>query len=229
MKKLLLYIVLCTIAFNLYSQESYTSFGVRGAIGISQLRGMKPYESAGIIPGSYFTTTGAYQSGVLPTWDIGYSVQKGKNNFVLQVDYLVTYINTGLKNAYIGESEKIKRITGFYTNLAFNFGVKWAIKDDYRLIFGLGPYVGMDIMGLIAGTDRSYGKDKKPSSGVYDEELKTDDANYKYFDWGGSILLGIEHNNYQFALNYHHGLYNIVYDQYPLYNRTLKLIVTYFF
>lgn len=87
----------------------------------------------------------------------------------------------------------------------------------------------MDIMGSIAGTDRSYGKDKKPSSDIYDGELKTDDANYKYFDWGGSILLGIEHNNYQVALNYHHGLYNIVYDQYPLYNRTLKLSVTYFF
>jgi hypothetical protein len=227
MKKLLLHIILCFVAINTYSQEIYTAVGLRGAIGISKLSGMKNYESAGIIPGSGIVTAGPYKSNVLPTWDIGFTIQHGRNNFVVQVDYLATYQNTGLRNANINETDKMKRITGLYANLAANFGSKWIINDNYRLIFGLGPYVGVDFFGLIEGRDRSYGKNS--GDYPYDGELEMNDADYKKFDFGGSILLGIEYQEYQFALNYYHGLNNIVYDDSPLYNRALKLSVVYFF
>jgi hypothetical protein len=86
----------------------------------------------------------------------------------------------------------------------------------------------MDYMALFASKDREYGKNKNKSV-PYEEVLATDEADYKKLDWGASLLLGLEYQNYQFALTYYHGLYNIVYDGSPLYNRTLKLSVVYFF
>ena len=229
MKKTLFYIIFCIVAINTFSQEIYTAFGLRGAIGISKFSGMKGYETAGIIPGSYFTTTGPYSSTIFPAWDLGLTVQHGRNNFVIQGDLLISYLNTGLKNAYIDKDEKLKRIRAYYTNLTINFGTKWLINDNARLIAGLGPYIGFDATGWLTGRSNNYGIDgggySLPDEGVLD----TEEADYKTFDFGGSILLGMEYKNYQFALNYYHGLYNVVKDDSSLYNRALKLSVVYFF
>lgn len=227
MKKIITLITFYIITISLHSQEIYTAFGLRGAIGISKLSGMKSYESASIIPGSGIVTTAPYSSNVLPAWDIGFSLQHGRNSFFAQIDYIVTFQNTGLRNAYINDNDKIKRISCMYVNLAVNFGTKWIINDDYRLLFGLGPYAGVDFDGIITGNDRSYGKNS--ADYPYDGELEMNDADYKKFDWGASILLGLEYQHYQFALNYYHGLNNIVYDDSPLRNRALKLSVVYFF
>ncbi|NDV95956.1 hypothetical protein D0T84_13695 [Dysgonomonas sp. 521] len=231
MKKIILFFALCICAVGLHSQEVYMAVGFRGAIGISKLNGMKPYESASILPGSCMITSAPYRSSVYPAWDFGLTIQYGRNSFVVQTDLIVSCLNTGLKDAYVSDDHRIKRITGIYANLAINFGNKWHLNDNYRLIVGLGPYIGVDIYGVASNPneERLYGKNAGKNRVSANDELGTDEGDYRNFDFGGTILAGIEYHRWQFALNYYHGLQNIVKDDSPLYNRALKASVTYFF
>jgi hypothetical protein len=231
MKKIIPLITLCICTIGLYSQETYTAFGFRGAIGASTFKGMDKYESTNRIPGTNITTIGSYKSGIFPAWDLGLTVQHGRNNFMIQGDLTTSYYNTNLNNAYISETSKIKRIRLYYTNIALNFGAKHILNNDLRLVMGLGPYIGFDPFSWLSSRERTYSKklNGNTSSIIYDDVLDGEDTDFKTFDFGGSILIGIEYRNLQFALNYYHGLYNIVDDEFPLYNRAVKASVVYFF
>ncbi|MBD8389422.1 outer membrane beta-barrel protein [Dysgonomonas sp. BGC7] len=218
------------LAFCLYTlaQDNYTVFGVKLSIGSSKYSGMDKYENAKIIPGSSLKTIDTYSSDYYPAWDLGLILQVMRNNLMIQADYSFACTNTKLNNAYINKTDRLKRIRNSTQNLVINLGTKIPISEDFRLIAGLGPYIGFDYTRWMTGSD-SYKIEGGSTSLPIDGILDTEDADYHNFDFGGSVLIGVEHKNIQLSFNYMHGLTNIVKDEFPLYNRSYKLGLIYFF
>lgn len=229
MNKILVFLFFFLLTFQISAQERYTVFGLKASFGFSKLSGMDRYEDESIIPGSTFMTESPYTSGIYPAWDLGIVVQHVCDRLMIQGDFTISYLNTKLNDAYVGDMGQMKRIRLFYNNMSINLGTKIPVNDNYRFVVGGGPYIGFDMSRWFQRYTNRYGKEEElyllPEGGVLDAE----DADYKSFDFGGSILAGIEYRNMQFALNYHHGLANVVKDKYPLYNRSCKLNFIYFF
>ena len=229
MKNILIISFLLLLSFSLSAQENYTAFGLKASFGFSKFRGMDEYEKASVIPGSCFMTVSPYTSGVFPAWDIGFVVQHMRDRLMIQGDFTVSYLNTKLNNAYVDKMGEMKRIRIFYNNMSVNLGTKIPINENLRFVMGGGPYIGFDMSTWFSSRSNFYGVDNYsytlPDDGVLDAE----DADYKVFDFGASVLAGVEYWNIQISLNYQHGLVNVVKDEYPLYNRSCKLNFTYFF
>lgn len=209
------------------SQEKYTVFGFRLAAGGSKMKGIENYEQTQIIPGSSLTTLNPYTSRAGVAYDFGFTIQSMRNKLMIQGDFLFSVMRTRLGNAYIHSFDHLKNIGSYYNNITVNFGTKIPINNDIRFVMGGGPYIGFDMSSWLFEDD-SYSKNGGLTSSM-DGTLYTDEADYKNFDFGYSILAGFEYGNLQFAINYYHGLYNIVYDVSPLYNRSCKLSFVYFF
>lgn len=205
------------VSFSLASQETYTVFGVRGGLGMSDVKGMNEYAARGWIPGTIIITDNPYTATPWFTWDVGLTLQHMRNGLMIQGDFSLSYSNVKLK--------KVKdptRIRFSYDNLSVVAGTKIPINDRYRVVIGAGLYFGYDMTALWDGS-------RSDNPMTFDEVLDAKDALYKNVDFGGSVLAGVEVDNLQFALNYQHGFINIVKDEYPLYNRICKLSVVYFF
>lgn len=228
MKRIIISTLLLFICLWISAQDNYTTFGIKLAIGASKYSGMNKYERAKIIPGSSLTTTKAYSSSYYPAWDLGLILQVMRNKLMIQADYSFACTNTKLNNAYINKTDRLKRIRNSTQNLVINLGTKIPISEDFRLIAGLGPYIGFDYTRWMTGSD-SYKIEGGSTSLPIDGILDTEDADYHNFDFGGSVLIGVEHKNIQLSFNYMHGLTNIVKDEFPLYNRSYKLGLIYFF
>lgn len=231
MKKVFATFLFCIFAICVQSQNEneYARIGFRFAAGGSTMKGMDNYERKMIIPGTNLTTIHPYRSGFAPAWDFGFTIQKVKNRLLIQGDFLYSMMNTRVANAFIDKSERVKKIQSFYNNIAINFGTMIPINENYRFIIGIGPYIGFDPIRWLTSSD-SYSKSAGCDTTVpYEGILDTEDADYRNFDFGGSVLFGLEYQRIQFALNYYHGLYNIVKDDHPLYNRSYKLSLIYFF
>jgi hypothetical protein len=211
------------------AQENYVAFGFKASFGFSKFSGMDRYEEASIIPGSSFMTESPYTSGIFPAWDLGIVVQGMRDRLMIQGDLTVSYLNTKLNNAYVGDMGQMKRIRIFYNNISVNLGTKIPVNDNYRFVLGGGPYIGFDMSTWFSSRSNHYGINEGSYSLPEERVLDAEEADYKVFDFGGSVLAGIEYKNMQFALNYHHGLINVVKDEFPLRNRSCKLNFIYFF
>ena len=229
MRKILISFLLFLSIASISAQENYTVFGIKLAVGGSKMYGINEYAKNNVIPGSSLTTLNSYSPSVYAAWDLGFVLQVMRNKLMIQTELIYSYTNTKLNNAYVNKTDRLKRIRVYNDNLVVNFGTKIRINDDFRFVAGLGPYIGFNIEHWFSAPSNLYGIHSGASSPPFEGVLDAEEADYKDFDFGGSLLAGIEYQNMQFAINYYHGLTSIVKDIHPLYNRSLKLSVTYFF
>lgn len=229
MKKLILSTILWSFIISMQAQEdNYVVFGARLGGGVSMLHGVKNYNDR--LPGTNLEMTN-FSASPSTTLDIGFVVQAMQNNILFQWDLNYALQRTNIKNAYLTSGifeEHVKSIQSSYLRLSLNVGSKIPITQDFRLLGGFGPYGGLNLSGLASGNDKANGH----NGGNYlvdDEFLDIGEADYKNFDYGISVLAGIEIKNWQIAFNYYHGIKNIVKDIHPIYNRSLQLNFVIFF
>lgn len=213
------YILLITAITTTNAQNvDYIAVGFKGGLGISNLNGIDKYGDR--IPGTSIIEPG-YKSTVYPALDLGVAAQiMYTNNLLLQGEF--AFSSTG---AFINKSEYVESIYGFFTTLYTYAGTKIPINDDFRFVFGAGPYIGYDITAWLSTND--YGRnssDKYPAEGI----LEMSAADYKDYDIGITGMAGIEYRNWQFVFNYNRGLTNIVNDVHRLQTRRYKLGIVYF-
>lgn len=232
MRKILLLtllLLLCLLSTNILGQETYTVVGFRASFGMSTLHGIETYARKSRVPGTGIYTDSPYNTALFPAWDFGFTIQYMRDNLMIQGDFtFATYANVKLTNAKISGSS-LNRIRLHYNNLNIIGGTKIPVNENFRFIMGLGPYIGFDMTAWLSGREPTYGKGNNSTSFLSKGILDAEEADYKQSDFGGMVLAGVEFNNIQIALNYQHGLKNIVKDDYPLYNRIYRISTIYFF
>lgn len=222
-------ILLNFASFNIYSQEVYTVFGVRGGAGLSSLRGLDDFGKLQRLPGTDINIHDAYSGKPYFAWDLGLTVQHMRNKLLLQGEViLASYANSKLEDVYINQA-KIKRIKLFYNSINILAGTKIPLSETFRLVAAGGPYVGFDVSSWFSERNPRLGKNGDNSNLIFGGTLKAKDADFKESDFGVVVMAGIEIENIQLALNYQHGLVNVVKDTNSLYNRIYKLSMVYFF
>ncbi|WP_165022103.1 outer membrane beta-barrel protein [Dysgonomonas sp. ZJ279] len=225
-KTIFLIILISPFTLNAYSQQSgssveYIAYGLRFGIGASKFKGLEDYRYLGRLPGTDIPAQD-YSSTFRLAFDAGVSAQiMFYNKLLIQGDLYFSYAGAGLKgaNAITYDDRRNTRISAYYTVLSIHVGRKMPVNDKFRFIVGAGPYGGLE------STSWLYDEDAHTP----EEDLSIGYGDFKKYDFGLSLMGGVEVGNVQFTIDYNHGLVNIVNDDYPLYNRVIKLSTIYFF
>lgn len=178
MKKFVLVIIALLATTVIYAQEF--RWGPTASVNMSWLRGV----GAGVVSSDCYV---GFQAGIKAERDCTDIIAKG---FYLDGKFLYT-----LKGAsWSGVHNNLG-----YLELPVNLGYRFNLSDGVSLMAGLGPYVGLGILG-------------KTVTKVDDTKVKTDifGQYLKRFDFGLNYNLGVElWNKWQFFVGFDQGLVNI--------------------
>jgi len=205
MKKHLLFLFLTIASFNVYGQE-YISLAMRAGIGVSSLKGFDRSE--------IFKKNGLnnISTGSRLTWDVGFALQAGMGGgFFFQ-----TEANVGMLGASI---EGMGTTYGDVTSVDVSsfqscnyFGKKIVLGEDTRFFVGLGLYVDFMMDTLIDSDNPEF-----------------IDKNFKDWDFGATMMTGIDYGNLQFSINPQIGFIDLTRDRPSVFNRAFKIALTYHF
>lgn len=222
-------VLLLLFSVSIVAQEPYTRVGARVGGGLSRMSGMSKFEKWKRLPGTYVQTLDHYETQPSYNWDLGIIVQHVRDKLMFQSDIsLVSVLNTKFKGAS-SDGRAVTRFEILYHTIDAKVGVNTPINDDVTFIAAAGPYVSFNVRGWLKDHNKRYGEDWDGSLYVHGGTLKATQSDFKDYDFGAVALVGIEVENLQIGLSYHHGLLNITKNDFALYNRMCKLSLGVFF
>ncbi len=241
MKKIaLLFILLASVATSYAQQTEYdgTRIGVKFNVGLSTLEGLDDGRTDHL-PGTDIATSGfsvhnrfaaSLGINVQHTWD---------TQAFLQADVDAALMGARLKGVYFedydGNRSNVNYINMYSGRLTLYAGKKFKL-DEYnnrRFIVGFGPYFSYD-----SSDERifhEYSEDwtifekmpdaMKLKSSIYAGE----EINFRKFDVGASLMVGVELKHFQITANMYWGFLNMVKNESNTVNNRMYTIgVAYF-
>lgn len=108
----------------------------------------------------------------------------------------------------LGDDDNINLITHNIQVSPFTFGYKYAITDAFSIDAHIGAYLSFDYMGKIKNQWKEYNngnyEDREASISMGDWDEFSDD-DWKRFDAGMNIGVGIWYNRFNLDFTYQHG------------------------
>lgn len=234
--------ILCSA---LRGQEKRSYFGIRIGVGGSTLSGLEDAgRVAGSLPGMNLATDHLKVTTQF-AWDLGFTYQYefGKDNF-FQSDFLVSRSGANLRGAYSMNEEgemdvMFTNINLLYFQIPLYIGKKIRVNDTYNVVLGVGPYLAYDlpIEDEVADdyVDEGYEEDYDysgygvKSTKTYEEELNSNNTEFRRFDFGFMGMAGIQTKSFQMTLNPQMGLTSIIGGGASVRNRGLKVSFAFLF
>lgn len=179
------------------------SFGIRFGGGVSTLKGLKRSKIFENYKNISITDRFAY--------DIGFSGQSGmKNNF-----FFMSEAHFGVLGATLNLQGKSYTVDyGSFQSCNY-LGKKIYLGDKTSVFVALGLYIDLHL------EHSTFGETKTPEYIL---------ENFKDFDFGGTLMAGIEYDRWQISANPQLGFVDISRDkESSVYNSALKLALTYKF
>ncbi len=217
-KKSTLLILLCLIAWNGFSQFKYkhrntriqNEFRYGPRIGLQQTnmffkKADQEYEAKGIL---------GYNAGFM----MEYTIQE-----IVALQTGLVFVTGGTKASTVQNRDVIQNnINLNYLRVPF-FIVPRFEQNEYTIFVAFGAYAGYGINGKESAVgDTAY------SSKITFQETSGQVTKHR-FDFGLNVGGGVEYNNFQFAINYSLGLYNITTTPNIINNKILMFTIGYMF
>lgn len=175
MKKLILALVALVATSTLSAQE--LRWGVTAGLNFANIRYAKANSSDCYV---------GLHGGVKAEMDLKDKIAEG-----FYADGRLVYTLKG------GSWQDFHRNLG-YVEMPFNFGYKFMLNQDVKLMAGFGPYVALGVGGKTVVKSN----DTKTKTDVYGKI-------YKRFDFGLNYTLGVElYDKWQVFMGFEHGLVN---------------------
>lgn len=210
--------LLFTVVMN--AQNKVAVFGVKAGINFSGTHGipkddndMSPYAKVGFNIG--VTTDFRLSDKIYLLTGLEYTVKGAKSESFIPA-------GTDAWGVYHDEHIFTQNSNVGYLQMPLHVGYLWAINNDFRLMFHVGPYVAY---ALRTRTHRKSVYD----DGKIEEETLDYFGESSRFDWGVGGGINAEYDRYVLGLGYDHGLKIISPNYNKGKNRNMYITLGYLF